>query len=134
MAPQAAGMVVFLSGAALILGGSLPIATERLALLNDLVPLAILELSHNVISAIGVALLILSRGLFRRLRGAYQATIGADGRRLRVVVGQRARRSNTHSSWRSRAVSCGSRAASFIAARSCSISALRSAGCSASQW
>ncbi len=68
-------MVVFLSGAALILGGSMPIAAKRLEFLDDLVPLAVLELSHNVTSAIGVALLILSRGLFRRLRGAYQATI-----------------------------------------------------------
>ena len=76
LAPQAAGMVVFLSGAALILGGSLPIESDRMALLNNLVPLAILELSHSVSSAIGVALLVLSRGLFRRLRGAYQATIG----------------------------------------------------------
>jgi phosphatidylglycerol lysyltransferase len=75
MAPQAAGMVVFLSGAALILGGSIPIAEQRLEFLDRLVPLAVLELSHNVSSAIGVALLILSRGLFRRLRGAYQATI-----------------------------------------------------------
>jgi phosphatidylglycerol lysyltransferase len=76
LAPQAAGMVVFLSGATLVLGGSIPIASWRLRYLNDLVPLAVLELSHNVCSAIGVALLILSRGLFRRLHGAYQATIG----------------------------------------------------------
>jgi phosphatidylglycerol lysyltransferase len=75
LAPQAAGMVVFLSGAALILGGSIPIASKRLEFLDDLVPLAVLELSHTVTSAIGVALLILSRGLFRRLRGAYQATL-----------------------------------------------------------
>jgi hypothetical protein len=75
LTPQAAGMVVFLSGAALILGGSMPIASKRLEFPDDLVPLAVLELSHNVTSAIGVALLILSRGLFRRLRGAYQATI-----------------------------------------------------------
>ncbi len=75
LAPQAAGMVVFLSGAALILGGSIPIAAKRLEFLTELVPLAVLELSHSVSSAIGVALLIVSRGLFRRLRGAYQATI-----------------------------------------------------------
>jgi phosphatidylglycerol lysyltransferase len=75
LAPQAVGMVVFLSGAALMLGGSLPIAATRLAFIDQLVPLAVLELSHTVSSAIGVALLILSRGLFRRLRGAYQATI-----------------------------------------------------------
>ncbi len=75
LAPQAAGIAVFLSGAALILGGSVPIAAQRLQFLNDLVPLAILELSHTVSSAIGVALLIVSRGLFRRLHGAYQATI-----------------------------------------------------------
>ena len=77
LAPQAAGMLAFLSGTALLLGGSLPIASDRLTLLDDLVPLAILELSHVVSSAIGIALLILSRGLFRRLHGAYQATIAA---------------------------------------------------------
>jgi len=71
MAPQAVGMAVFLTGAALIVGGSMPFAAERLGF----VPLAVLELSHIVSSAIGAAMLILSRGLFRRLRGAYQATI-----------------------------------------------------------
>ncbi|HEY6598416.1 MAG TPA: bifunctional lysylphosphatidylglycerol flippase/synthetase MprF [Pseudomonadales bacterium] len=75
LAPQAAGMVVFLSGAALVIGNSLPIAPERLALLNELVPLAVLELSHTVSAAIGVALLIVSRGLFRRLHSAYQTTM-----------------------------------------------------------
>ena len=134
MAPQAAGMVVFLSGAALILGGSLPIATERLALLNDLVPLAILELSaqrhqrHWRCAVDPVARTV--PALARRVSGDDRS----DGRRLCVVVGERLRRSNTRSSWRSRAVSCGSRAASFIAAPSCSISALPSAGCSALQW
>jgi phosphatidylglycerol lysyltransferase len=71
MAPQAVGMAVFLSGTALIVGGSLPFAAERLGF----VPLTVLELSHIVSSAIGAAMLILSRGLFLRLRGAYQATI-----------------------------------------------------------
>ncbi len=76
MAPQAAGIVVFLSGATLVLGGSIPLASARLPFIDELVPLAVLELSHIVTSAIGAALLILSRGLFRRLHGAYQATIG----------------------------------------------------------
>jgi phosphatidylglycerol lysyltransferase len=75
LAPQAAGMTAFLTGAALIIGGSLPLATERVRLVRELLTLPVLEVSHLVSSAIGAALLIISRGLFRRLHSALQATL-----------------------------------------------------------
>lgn len=73
--PQAAAVLVFLSGAVLLVSGALPAAVQRLETIAELVPLAILELSHLAGSAIGAALLIIAVGLYRRLRGAYVATM-----------------------------------------------------------
>ena len=73
--PQAAAVLVFLSGAVLLISGSLPAAEQRLASIARLIPLAILELSHLAGSAIGAGLLIVAVGLYRRLRGAYHATM-----------------------------------------------------------
>jgi len=67
-------MAVFLTGAALIVGGSLPLAAERVRMVRELLTLPVLEVSHLISSAIGAALLIVSRGLFRRLHSALQAT------------------------------------------------------------
>ena len=68
--PQAAAVLVFLSGAVLLISGSLPAAEQRLASIARLIPLAVLELSHLAGSAIGAGLLIVAVGLYRRLRGA----------------------------------------------------------------
>jgi phosphatidylglycerol lysyltransferase len=73
--PQAAAILVFLSGAVLLVSGSLPASEERLASIARLIPLPVLELSHLAGSAIGAALLIVAVGLYRRLRGAYDATM-----------------------------------------------------------
>ena len=75
IAPQAAAVLVFLSGAVLLVSGSLPAAEQRLASIARLIPLAVLELSHLAGSAIGAGLLIVAVGLYRRLRGAYHATM-----------------------------------------------------------
>lgn len=71
LAPQALAMAVFAAGAVLLFSGSLPAIGERLEVLGGVLPLGVLEVSHLIGSVIGVALLVLARGLFRRLDGAW---------------------------------------------------------------
>ena len=77
VAPQIIGLGVFIAGVALLVSGAIPVGTEKLRFVSELVPLPVLELSHLTGSAIGAGLLLLSRGLFRRLRGAYVVTAAA---------------------------------------------------------
>jgi phosphatidylglycerol lysyltransferase len=73
--PQAIAVAVFLAGAVLLFSGATPGLGNRLALLRDFVPLPVLELSHLLGSAVGVGLLIIAHGLYRRLHTAWWLTI-----------------------------------------------------------
>jgi phosphatidylglycerol lysyltransferase len=75
MTPQASAIAVFGAGAALLLSGSTPVIGDRLELLRRFVPLSILELSHMLGSAVGVGLLVLAHGLYRRLDAAWYLTM-----------------------------------------------------------
>jgi phosphatidylglycerol lysyltransferase len=75
VAPQVFALAVFVAGAILLFSGALPPVRERARLLRDLLPLPALELSHFLGSLTGATLLILARGLQRRLDGAYHLTI-----------------------------------------------------------
>jgi len=74
IAPQLAGVLIFVSGAVLLVSGATPALNARLQVLHNFVPLPVLELSHLVGSVVGLGLLIVARGLFRRLRAAYHLT------------------------------------------------------------
>ena len=74
IAPQLVGVLVFLSGAVLLVSGATPAVDTRVAALRDFLPLSMLEVSHLAGSVIGVGLLILARALFRRLNAAYHLT------------------------------------------------------------
>ena len=74
VAPQLIGVLVFLAGAVLLLSGATPGLDARLGRLTGVVPLPLLEASHLAGSVIGVGLLILARGLFRRVAAAYHLT------------------------------------------------------------
>lgn len=74
-APQALAAAVFLAGGVLLVSGATPAVGSRLAWLADMLPLGVLEVSHLVGSAVGVALLILARGLYQRLDGAWWLTL-----------------------------------------------------------
>ncbi|MFT3906921.1 MAG: bifunctional lysylphosphatidylglycerol flippase/synthetase MprF [Steroidobacteraceae bacterium] len=74
VAPQLIGVFVFVAGAVLLVSGATPAIDERLLTLRRFVPLPLLEASHLAGSVIGVGLLILARGLFRRLNAAYHVT------------------------------------------------------------
>ncbi|MEO8309070.1 MAG: bifunctional lysylphosphatidylglycerol flippase/synthetase MprF [Pseudomonadota bacterium] len=71
VAPQVSAFLCFGAGMVLLISGTTPAEGTRLASLQQLLPLPILELSHLAGSAIGTALLILAWGLYRRLDGAW---------------------------------------------------------------
>lgn len=73
--PQAIAIAVFLAGAVLLFSGATPGLGNRLALLRNFVPLSVLELSHLLGSVVGVGLLIIAHGLYRRLYTAWWITI-----------------------------------------------------------
>ena len=52
-----------------------PAVDERLAFLDQLLPLAVLEVSHLVGSVVGLGLLVLARALFRRVQAAYHISV-----------------------------------------------------------
>ncbi|RKH13676.1 bifunctional lysylphosphatidylglycerol flippase/synthetase MprF [Corallococcus sp. CA053C] len=72
--PWAASAVAFVAGAVLLFSGATPAETERLAVLRRWVPLPLLEVSHLLGSLVGLSLLLLARGLQRRLDAAYVLT------------------------------------------------------------
>jgi phosphatidylglycerol lysyltransferase len=73
--PQIFSLTVFMAGVILIISGALPAAKGRLEILVDFLPLPAIELSHFLGSIVGVGLLILARGLQKRINAAYHFTI-----------------------------------------------------------
>jgi phosphatidylglycerol lysyltransferase len=73
--PQAIAIATFLAGAVLLFSGATPGLGNRLDRLRNFVPLPILELSHLLGSAVGVGLLVIAHGLYRRLDAAWWLTI-----------------------------------------------------------
>ncbi len=79
LAPQLLAFTTFVGGAVLLFSGATPTLPGRLGFLRRVVPLPIVELSHFFGSITGAALLLLARGLQRRLDGAYHITLGVLG-------------------------------------------------------
>jgi len=73
--PQIAGALTFLAGALLLFSGATPAVDERLAFLDQFLPLAVLEISHLAGSIVGLGLLVLARALFRRVQAAYHISV-----------------------------------------------------------
>jgi len=74
VAPRALAVTTFLAGAILLFSGATPAVSSRLEWLEDFLPLSVLEASHFMGSLAGVGLLILARGLHKRLDAAYYVT------------------------------------------------------------
>jgi phosphatidylglycerol lysyltransferase len=74
--PQVFALAAFIGGAILLFSGTTPVLDQRIVYLKKLVPLPFLEISHFVGSIAGMGLLLLGRGLQRRLDGAFHLTIG----------------------------------------------------------
>jgi len=73
--PQTMSALVFIAGSILLVSGATPSIAERTAALERFLPLSVVELSHLGGSVIGVALVILARGLYYRLDAAWHLTL-----------------------------------------------------------
>jgi phosphatidylglycerol lysyltransferase len=75
MVPEVFAFAAFIGGAILLFSGTTPGIEQRILFLKKLVPLPFLELSHFIGSVAGMGLLLLGRGLQRRLDAAYHLTV-----------------------------------------------------------
>lgn len=69
--PNVFALLALIGGAVLLFSAATPAVETRLAWLEELIPLSVLEVSHFVSSLMGVGLLLLARGLQRRLDAAW---------------------------------------------------------------
>ncbi|MBU1229874.1 MAG: bifunctional lysylphosphatidylglycerol flippase/synthetase MprF [Proteobacteria bacterium] len=74
LAPRLLAVTTFLAGALLLFSGATPTVHARLEWLRHILPLGVLEASHFMGSLAGLGLLILARGLHKRLDAAYYVT------------------------------------------------------------
>lgn len=75
LVPQGMSVMVFAGGLLLLFSGATPGVHSRLLLLGGLLPLGVLEASHFLASLGGAALLVIGRGLQRRLDAAWHAAV-----------------------------------------------------------
>ncbi|HEY5998304.1 MAG TPA: bifunctional lysylphosphatidylglycerol flippase/synthetase MprF [bacterium] len=75
LVPEVFALAAFTAGAVLLFSGSLPAEAGRFSLLQEMLPLPLLELSHFLGSLAGAGLLVLGRGLQRRLDAAWILTV-----------------------------------------------------------
>jgi phosphatidylglycerol lysyltransferase len=74
VAPRVLAMFTYLAGVVLLFSGATPAVHSRLRWLEAFLPLGVLEFSHFIGSLAGLGLLILARGLQKRLDAAYYVT------------------------------------------------------------
>jgi len=74
--PRLLAASTFVCGMVLLVSGATPPAAHRLELLGRIIPLGIIETSHVLGSVAGMALLLLSQSLARRLDAGYYLTAG----------------------------------------------------------
>jgi len=73
--PHLLGAATFVAGGVLLVSGATPTVPARILFVRQLLPLPLLELSHFFGSIVGVALLLLAYGLWRRLAVAWAPTL-----------------------------------------------------------
>lgn len=71
LAPLFLAIVTFVTGSMLVISGATPAFTHRIELLQNFIPLWVLESSQLLGSLFGVLLLFVARGLLRRLDAAW---------------------------------------------------------------
>jgi phosphatidylglycerol lysyltransferase len=74
LVPQILAFTTFVGGAIMLFSGATPAVSGRLAWLKDFIPLPVIEISHFLGSLVGGWLLLLARGLQRRIDAAYILT------------------------------------------------------------
>ncbi|TYB91123.1 bifunctional lysylphosphatidylglycerol flippase/synthetase MprF [Oceaniovalibus sp. ACAM 378] len=73
--PFAAG-IALLAGLLLLISGNLPAEESRLGVLREILPLSFIEASHLAGSIAGVLLIVVARGLYRKLYRAWVVAMG----------------------------------------------------------
>jgi phosphatidylglycerol lysyltransferase len=73
--PPVFAFCTFIGGAMLLFSGVTPAVYWRMAWMNDLFPLPLMELSHFLGSLVGIMLMLLARSIQRRLDSAYLVTL-----------------------------------------------------------
>jgi phosphatidylglycerol lysyltransferase len=77
--PRILAVTTFLAGSILLFSGATPARAGRLGWLHDFLPLPVIVVSHFFGSVAGAGLLVLARGIQRRLDAAYHLTIALLG-------------------------------------------------------
>ncbi len=87
--PRVLAVTTFIGGGVLLLSGATPAAHGRMAWLREVVPLPVVEVSHFLGSLAGMGLLLLARGIQRRVDAAYllAATLLAVGIAVSLLKG-----------------------------------------------
>jgi lysylphosphatidylglycerol synthetase-like protein (DUF2156 family) len=75
--PQLFAILVFASGGLTLMSATTPVFSARLSVLSRSFSPLLIDLSHFAASVIGLMLLLLAAGLWRRRRGAYWTTLAA---------------------------------------------------------
>ena len=75
MIPQIFSLAVLLAGIAMLVSGTLPVIPARMQWLRHAFPLGVFEMSHFMASVVGLLLILFSRELQRKQRGAYVAVL-----------------------------------------------------------
>lgn len=76
LVPPVAAGIALLAGVLLLVSGSLPAEQLRLGVLRELLPLSFIEVSHLVGSITGLVLIVVARGLYRKLYRAWVVAMG----------------------------------------------------------
>ena len=77
--PNVLALTTFVAGVILLFSGSTPAENIRFEWMKDIIPLPVLEMSHLLGSVVGMGLLVLARGLQRRIDAAYLFTAALLG-------------------------------------------------------
>jgi phosphatidylglycerol lysyltransferase len=73
--PMVAAGVSLIAGMTLLISGALPTGVGALHIIGDILPLSVIEASHLVGSVTGLLLIIMARGLYRKLYRAWVVTL-----------------------------------------------------------
>lgn len=73
--PQISAVLIFFAGMVLLFSEALPAQMEGMRVIANIIPLSLIESSSLLSSMIGVLLLILANGLWKRIDGAYLLSV-----------------------------------------------------------
>lgn len=88
LAPRIFALIAFGAGAILLVSSALPAPAERVRFVREIVPLPLVELSAYFAAMAGVGLILLARGLQRRLDAAYHLTVWLLGAGIVFSLGR----------------------------------------------